>query len=368
MACCRAAAPIRRVAASAYKIPTDKPEADGTFRWKATTLVVVHVEAGDCIGLGYTYSDASIVRVITDVLGKAVADIDAMDVGSAWRRMQRDVRNLGRDGLAATAISAVDTALWDLKAKLLKLPLVSLLGAYRNAVPIYGSGGFTTYSDTELCEQLTGWVERDGCAWVKMKVGTEPDRDPHRVEVARSAIGDYGLFIDANGAYSRKQALHLAEKFAVRNVSWFEEPVSSDDLEGLALLRDRAPANMEIAAGEYGYDLDYFRHMLAADAVDVQQADVTRCGGITGFLQVAALSEAHHVDLSAHCGPAIHLHAACAAARFRHMEWFHDHVRIEHMLFDGAPVPQRGQIRPDLSRPGLGLEFKSADAARFMVS
>jgi L-alanine-DL-glutamate epimerase-like enolase superfamily enzyme len=125
---------------------------------------------------------------------------------------------------------------------------------------------------------------------------------------------------------------------------------------------------MEIAAGEYGYDLDYFSRMLAAGAVDVQQADVTRCGGITGFLQVATLCEAHHIDLSGHCGPAVHLHAACAAPRFRHLEWFHDHVRIEHMLFDGAPVPKGGKIRPDLSRPGLGLEFKSADAAQFLVS
>ena len=127
--------------------------------------------------------------------------------------MQRAVRNMGRAGLAATAISAVDTALWDLKAKLLDLPLALLLGRYRDAVPIYGSGGFTTYSDGQLRDQLSGWVERDGCRWVKMKVGTDPAADPSRVSVAKSAIGDRTLFVDANGAYSTKQALALADVF-----------------------------------------------------------------------------------------------------------------------------------------------------------
>jgi L-alanine-DL-glutamate epimerase-like enolase superfamily enzyme len=283
--------------------------------------------------------------------------------------MQRSVRNLGRQGLAACAISAVDTALWDLKAKLLGLPLALLLGSRRDAVPIYGSGGFTTYGDGELRDQLAGWIERDGCAWVKMKIGTHPARDPHRVAVARAAIGDRGLFVDANGALTVKQALALAERLAREaDVLWFEEPVSSDDLTGLELLRRRAPAAMEIAAGEYGYDADYFRSMLAAGAVDVQQADATRCGGITGFLQVAALCDAYHTDLSAHCAPALHLPVACAVPGLRHLEWFHDHVRIEHMLFDGAPTPKQGAIRPDLSRPGLGLVFKQHDAERYLAA
>jgi L-alanine-DL-glutamate epimerase-like enolase superfamily enzyme len=138
-------------------------------------------------------------------------------------------------------------------------------------------------------------------------------------------------------------------------VAWFEEPVSSQDLEGLCLLRQRMPAGMEVAAGEYGYTTDYFRKMLAATAVDVLQADVSRCQGFTGWLQVAALCEAYQTDLSGHCAPSLHLHAACAAPRFR----------IEHMLFDGAPIPKDGWIRPDLTRPGLGLEFKRQDAERY---
>jgi L-alanine-DL-glutamate epimerase-like enolase superfamily enzyme len=360
---------VESVSARAYVIPTDKPEADGTFAWKATTLIVVEASAGGRTGLGYTYADRSITGLIAGMLAEAVRQHDAMDIGAAWIAMQRSVRNLGRQGLAACAISAVDTALWDLKAKLLGLPLALLLGRWRDAVPIYGSGGFTTYGDGELRDQLAGWVERDGCAWVKMKIGTHPAQDPRRVAVARAAIGDRGLFVDANGAFTVKQALGLAERLARdAGVLWFEEPVSSDDLTGLELLRQRAPAAMEIAAGEYGYDIDYFRSMLAAGAVDVQQADATRCGGITGFLQVAALCDAYHTDLSAHCAPALHLHAACVAPRLRHLEWFHDHVRIEQMLFDGAPTPKQGAIRPDLSRPGLGLVFKHRDAERYLAA
>ena len=358
-------APIQSIRARAYTVPTDKPEADGTFSWTSTTLIVVHAEAGGQTGIGYTYTDGSIIKLIDKKLAEAVKDRNAFDPPGAWRAMQGKVRNMGRTGLSATAISAVDTALWDLKAKLIGVPLCILLGRFRDAVPIYGSGGFTTYTDDELREQLSGWVEREGCRWVKMKVGSHPEQDPHRVEVAKSAIGDHKLFVDGNGAYNVKQALHLAEVFAQFDVAWFEEPVSSDDLAGLQLIRHRAPASMEIAAGEYGYTVGYFRRMLNAGAVDVQQADITRCGGVTTFLQVAALCEAHHIDLSGHCAPSLHLHAACAAPRFRHLEWFHDHVRIEHMLFDGAPTPRDGTIRPDLSRPGLGLTFKEKDAERF---
>lgn len=365
----RSAVPIDRVRAQAFEIPTDKPEADGTISWNSTTLVLVEVSGGGEVGLGYTYASASIVDLIAGKLGSTIKGHDPFNPQGAFLLMQRAVRNLGREGLAAAAISAIDAAIHDLKARLLGIPLFTLLGSYRNSVPIYGSGGFTTYSNEELREQLGGWVATEGCAFVKMKVGSEPDADPQRVEVAKEAIGTKAsLFVDANGAYSLQQALELAELFAEQKVAWFEEPVSSDDLAGLHAARNRSPAGMEIAAGEYAYTLDYVRNMLEAQAVDVQQADVTRCGGITAFLQIAALCEAFHIDLSGHCAPALHLHVACASPRLRHLEWFHDHVRIEHMLFDGAPMPSGGVIRPDPSRPGNGLTFKHQDAARYAVS
>jgi L-alanine-DL-glutamate epimerase-like enolase superfamily enzyme len=281
--------------------------------------------------------------------------------------MMQAVRNVGRDGIAASAISAVDNALWDLKARIVGVPLVGLLGAVRDAIPLYGSGGFTSYSVAKLSEQLSGWVG-DGIGAVKMKIGRDPAADRVRVQAARDAIGDNAqLFVDANGAYDRKVALEQARRFVAQDVVWFEEPVSSDDLEGLRLLRDRAPAGMDIAAGEYGYDIQYFRRMLEAGSVDVLQADATRCGGITAFLKAGALADAFCLPLSAHTAPSLHAPVCCAVSRVRHLEYFHDHVRIEQMLFDGVLHPVDGALRPDRSRAGNGLELKRADAQRFAV-
>jgi L-alanine-DL-glutamate epimerase-like enolase superfamily enzyme len=265
------------------------------------------------------------------------------------------------------AISAVDTALWDLKARIVDLPLVDLFGRVHDSVPIYGSGAFTNYKIDKLQEQLRGWVEQE-IPRVKMKIGRDAKVDRERVSAARKAIGDESeLFVDANGAYSRKQALAQTCAFAEFNVAWFEEPVSSDDLEGLRFIRERAPAGIEIAAGEYGYDIDYFRRMLESGAVDVLQADATRCGGFTGFLQAAALCDAFHISLSSHCAPALHMHVACATPSFRHAEYFYDHVRIEKMFFDGVVDPIDGTLTPDLAQPGLGLSLKRADAQKFAI-
>ncbi|GHO60084.1 enolase C-terminal domain-like protein [Ktedonobacter robiniae] len=353
---------------SVYTVPTDSPESDGTYRWDKTTIVIVEAHAGGKRGLGYTYADLSTARLVKTMLGEAVQGQNAMNIPACWRAMVAAIRNLGRPGIASMAISAVDAALWDLKARLLGLPLVSLLGAARASAPVYGSGGFTSYSREQLQRQLSGWVAQ-GIPRIKMKIGTQPGADPKRVREAREAIGpNTKLFVDANGAYSRKQALALAKIFAEESgVTWFEEPVSSDDLEGLRLIRDRAPAGMEIAAGEYGYDLWYFHRMLEVGAVDVLQADATRCAGITGFLRAGTLVEARSMDLSSHCGPSLHVHACCAVPNFRHMEYFHDHVRIEHLFFEGVLTPVQGALHPDLTRPGMGLEFKRADVVKYAV-
>ncbi|HSC57078.1 MAG TPA: enolase C-terminal domain-like protein [Nitrospira sp.] len=357
--------PIERVNVSAYLIPTDGPESDGTLQWHQTILVLVQAEAGGQQGLGYSYAGLATAQLIRELLVEVVKGHDALAVADCWKAMVDAVRNVGRSGVASMGISAVDVALWDLKAKLLNLPLVRLLGMVRERVMIYGSGGFTSYTTEQLQHQLGGWAEA-GLTAVKMKIGRHPAEDITRVRDARAAIGpDVGLFVDANGAYDRKQALRLAELFAESHVTWFEEPVSSDDLEGLRLLRDRAPAEIDITAGEYGYDSFYFRRMLAAGAVDVLQADATRCAGITGFMKVAALCEAQPLPLSAHCAPSLHVHPCCALTPVRHIEYFYDHVRIERMLFDGMLTPNGGALAPDLSRPGLGLEFKHHDAQRY---
>ena len=358
---------VGKIETRAFVIPTDEPESDGTLAWDKTTLVLVELEAGGARGLGWTYADRATASIAADVLAPKLRGCDAFAIGAAWIEMARALRNAGRPGAGMMALSAIDVALWDCKARLLGLPIQLLLDRVRDRVPIYGSGGFTSYSLKQLQDQLGGWAA-EGIPRVKMKSGTHPQDDLRRVRAAREAVGpDVELFVDANGAYSRKQALRLAEAFAELGVSWFEEPVSSDDLEGLRLLRDRAPAGMDIAAGEYGYDLRYFRHMLDARAVDVLQADATRCAGITGFLQVGALCSAHCLPLSAHCAPALHAHVCCAVPVVRHVEYFHDHARIERLLFDGTLIPADGALHPDLSRPGMGLEFKRADAQHYAV-
>ena len=349
----------------AYVVPTDFPESDGTLEWDRTTLVVVTAAAGGNAGIGYTYADLATAELIQQKLIPLVQGRDALQIASCWEAMRHAIRNLGRPGICSMAMGAVDSALWDLKAKLLGISLVSLLGAAQTSVEAYGSGGFTSYSIKQLQTQLGDWVDQ-GIKAVKMKIGREPEKDLARVRAAREAIGaDAALYVDANGAYSRKQALDFAERFAELGVSWFEEPVTSDDLEGLRLLRDRAPAGMDIAAGEYGYDLVYFKRMLDAGAVDVQQADATRCAGVSEFLRIGALCDAADMPMSAHTAPSLHVHACCALSRVRNIECFHDHARIEKMFFEGAARPVNGRLRPDLTRLGMGLEFKRADARRY---
>jgi L-alanine-DL-glutamate epimerase-like enolase superfamily enzyme len=361
----RVDAAVETLAASAYRIPTEAPESDGTFEWRSTTLVVVEAEAGREVGLGWTYAAAAAGKLVEELLAPVVTGRSALETGAASRAMQGALRNAGLPGLGAMAVSAVDVALWDLKAKLLDVPLASLLGAVRDEVPVYGSGGFCSYTARQLVEQLSGWVAM-GIPRVKMKIGREPERDADRVAVARSAIGgEAELYVDANGALTPQRALALAEEIATYDVRWFEEPVASADVEGLRLVRERGPSGMDVAAGEYAsLPRDFLR---LVGAVDCLQADATRCGGVTGLLAAAAVADAHDLDLSGHTAPSIHSHALCAAPRLRHLEWFHDHVLIERRLFDGFLEPAAGLVRPDLSRPGLGVELRRADALRYAV-
>jgi L-alanine-DL-glutamate epimerase-like enolase superfamily enzyme len=355
---------VEKIEVSAYTVPTDSPESDGTLLWDSTTMVLVEAIGGGKRGLGYTYGDVSVGKFIESKLAETVRDADAMSPPSAWAAMQGAIRNAGRPGVGAMATAAVDIALWDLKAKLLELPLADILPRFHDAVPIYGSGGFTSYSLDRLQEQLGGWVS-EGVPRVKMKVGREPEKDPERIGAAREAIGDDPvLMVDANGAYARKQALYWAQAFAEEGITHLEEPVSSEDREGLRLLRDRGPGGLSIAAGEYEWTLPQLADL--AGCVDILQADVTRCGGITNLLRVDGICKARQIPFSAHCAPAASAHACCAMETLLHLEYFHDHVRVENMLFDGILRPEEGGLlRPDPSQPGLGLELKRSEAGRY---
>ena len=177
---------------------------------------------------------------------------------------------------------------------------------------------------------------------------------------------DVELFVDANGGYTRKQAVRAGRAMEEYDVRWFEEPVSSDDLAGLKEVRDQL--RVDVTAGEYGFDLTYFARMVAAQAVDCLQVDVSRCGGITEWVRVAAVAAAAGLAVSGHCAPNLHAHVAASVPNLRHLEYFHDHVRIEDLVFDGALSPQGGALCPDQGRPGLGLDFKDSDAQSYRVS
>ncbi|HTS80288.1 MAG TPA: enolase C-terminal domain-like protein [Myxococcaceae bacterium] len=355
---------IERLEVRVFSVPTDSPESDGTARWDHTVLVLVEAHGAGEVGIGYTYTARAAGTLIRDDLRPCALGADLHSPSGVFQAMGRRLRNLGRRGLGWMALSAVDAALWDLNARVLRLPLSVLLGAVRPAVPVYGSGGFTSYTVDQLQSQLGGWVAA-GIPRVKMKVGTDPAADPARVHAARQAIGPAAeLFVDANGAYDRKQALAKAQAFAHDAVTWFEEPVSSEDVAGLRLVRDGLPPGMEVAAGEYASDPDSLRPLL--EVVDVLQADMTRCGGVTGLLGVAALCEAWHLPLSLHCAPAQHVPVAVALRPLRHLEYFHDHVRIERMFFDGVAPLVGGAMVPG-AEPGNGLVLREKDAKRFEV-
>ncbi|SFE41854.1 L-alanine-DL-glutamate epimerase [Actinopolyspora alba] len=363
-------AEVTDVGARAYRVPTETPEADGTLSWSDTTVVVVFVHTAGHTGLGWTYAHHAIVDLVKSVLRSAVLGIGVTDVPAAREAMQRAIRNHGRPGLISCAMSAVEVAQWDAAARLHELPLSRLLGRAHESVPVYGSGGFTTYDDDQLRTQLHRYAGEHGMSAVKIKIGeswgTSTERDLRRVRFAQELTGtNTALFVDANGAYSIGQAVRMGELLDQLDVRWYEEPVSSDDRTGLRRVREAVGA--DVAAGEYGYHPSYFAGMLDAEAVDCPQIDLTRCGGIGEWQRIAALAAARNLDVSGHCAQNLTAHVAVCTPNVRHLEWFRDHERVEETLFDGTLRPHGGAVRPDMSVPGHGMALKEPDSEPYRV-
>lgn len=351
---------IEHLEVAAYTMPTQGPEADGTLSWDATTAVVVQVHGGGATGIGWTYSSPAAAAVIAHHLRDVVIGRGADDIPGAFEAMKRACRNYGTQGLIGQALSAVDVALWDLRARLRELPLSVMLGRCRAAVPIYGSGGFTNLDRSQLAEQVGQW-RAAGCTAMKIKIGqdwgTDIERDLTRIGDLRELAGDaVDLMVDANGGYTTGQACRVGAELDRMGVIWFEEPVSSDDTDGLAAVR--AAVRCDVAAGEYAAN-SYDARRLAA-VVDCLQLDVTRCGGYSGWLAGAAVAAAHNLQVSAHCAPAVHVPVAAAVPNLRHLEYFIDHTRIEAELFDGVPVAIDGQLPVEVTRPGHGMTLAPA--------
>jgi len=351
--------PIEELRLDCYRFPTEQqPEQDGTHRWQATTVVAVTLSAGGRTGLGWAYSSTAAATLISDQLAELLRGRDAFDIPAGWAAMHGAVRNIGNRGLAMQAISAVDIAWWDLKARLLDVPLTGLFGRSRETVPVYGSGGFTNLTDDQLRSQVDEWSAA-GCRAMKIKIGerwgADPDRDLARVRRLRELAGpQVGLMVDANGGYSIGQARRVGQVLDEYGVIWFEEPVSSDDLTGLAGLR--SALRCDIAAGEYVSDGYEAARLLPV--LDCLQLDVTRCGGYTGWLRWSALALAANREVSGHCAPSLHASVAAAVPNLRHVEWFIDHARLEPLLVDGCPPVVDGALRPAGDRPGHGMTLR----------
>jgi L-alanine-DL-glutamate epimerase-like enolase superfamily enzyme len=355
---------IEAVDAAAYRFPTPQPEADGTLTWDATVAVTATIRAGGQCGLGWTYSSEVTANVITAHLAPCLEGRDAFDIAGGWTAMHRAGRNLGTRGLYMHALSAVDIAWWDLKARLLGKPLNDLLGRCRDAVPVYGSGGFTNLTDRQLADQVEAWSAA-GCTAMKIKIGegwgTSARRDLARTRRLRGLAGPgIDLMVDANGGYRRAQAQRVGHDLDELGVTWFEEPVSSDDVEALAAVRDEV--RCDVAAGEYVYDQFDVNRLLPV--VDCLQLDATRCGGYTGWLRGASSAQARNLKVSAHCAPALHVSVAAAVPNTRHIEWFVDHARLEPQLVADAPEVRAGEARVNRTAPGHGMTVNPAADAR----
>jgi L-alanine-DL-glutamate epimerase-like enolase superfamily enzyme len=316
----------------------------------------VHVRTDEGLeGLGVGQPGAR--ELIERTLKELLVGQDPLCHEKLWDDMFWRVRGFGRKGLAFCAISAVDIALWDLKGKAFGVPLYRLLGPYTDSVPIYGSGGWTHFTEAELVAEQLGYVER-GIPRVKMKVakdfGQAEAEDLRRLAAVRRAVGDgVEVYVDANNGYYAKQAIRLARRFEEYNVGWFEEPVLADDVAGLAAVA-RA-IDLPVATGEHEYTKYGFRELIAQGGADIVQPDVGRVGGVTEWLKVAHLAHAFNLPVAPHAVQLVHLHLACATPNLKVVEYLGVAEEVDRVWYTEFPAPKDGRWSPSPDRHGLGL-------------
>lgn len=344
---------------------TPKPGAKGQ------TFLFINIKTDEGIeGFAPTNPEAySAVRSVIEGLKGSLIGEDPMNIERIWFRMFWLVRGFGRKGVALSAISAIDTALWDLKAKALNLPLYKLLGSFTDAVPVYGSGGWTNLSEKELVKEQVGWVER-GFKGIKIKVGKDfgsaEKEDVRRLAAVRKAVGDdIAIYIDANNGYYAKQAIALAPRFEEYNVGFFEEPVIADDIEGLAAVSRET--KIPVATGEHEYTKYGFKELLVRGAADILQPDVGRVGGVSEWMKVAHMAHGFNLPVANHSLHLISLHLACATPNFFIFEYLGMMEEADKFFYTEIPMPKDGMLSPFPDKPGLGLELKPDVIAKYQV-
>lgn len=340
--------------------PVTSGFADATRKVESVGYVIVRVITDTGLeGIGLTYHEVG---------GEATRDLieynmtarligrDPLETEVIYADFVQYLRGVGRKGLMFCALSAVDMALWDLKGKIFDLPLYRLLGGNKTRVPVYASGGWTSYSDDELVAEARRMVG-EGYRMIKLKVGVEGGRNPRhdvqRVAKVREAIGpDIGLMLDANNCWSAATAAQFSNRLVDFDIMFLEEPVFADDIPGLAQFK--RSTDLPLATGEHEYTKYGARDLLLNNAVDILQLDGGRAGGYTEMLKVAAMAQAWNIPIAPHALENMHLHLAAAVPNALFVERLLLFEGLTAHTFIDAPVPKDGYMEvPNL--PGMGL-------------
>jgi L-alanine-DL-glutamate epimerase-like enolase superfamily enzyme len=361
---------ITQIDSQLLRLPLTRPllmPEDG--RIEHVFLLVVHLDtdAGHR-GLGFSYAihgGGRALKVITDDdLTPLVVGEDPLDHERLGGKVSRRLQSIGRRGLVMQAYAAIDLALWDLKGKVAGLPLFKLLGGARESAPVYASdAGWLWMSPEEIVTAARTFLEL-GMMGIKVQVGgSNPETDADRLTRVREALGeDIWLGVDANQRYDYSTALSMGHFFEEEiGVDWFEEPISCEDIDGHGRLSDKL--EVPITVGKSLFGRDEFRHYLERDAATILQPDVTRLGGLTAWLKVAALAELHQRPLAPHLLPEVGVHLACGLPNVlavEYMPWLFP-------AFVEPPAVVNGKLVP-LKRPGLGLEIDADAVEKYRVA
>jgi L-alanine-DL-glutamate epimerase-like enolase superfamily enzyme len=350
-----------------YRVPLPAVLTDSTHgEMRAFELCTVRVRDADgAEGMGYTFTVGRNGGAIADILAREVPEIlageDADLIERLWQKLWWALHYGGRGGPTVLAISAVDMALWDLKARRAGTALWRLLGGHDPRVPCYAGGIDLDLPLDALLRQTDGNLER-GFRAIKMKVGrARLAEDVERVAAMRRHLGDgFPLMADANMKWTADLAIRAARAFAPHDLTWLEEPVIPDDVAGHA--RVVAEGGLPVASGENLRSLWDFKQLIAAGGVTYPEPDVTNCGGVTAFMKVARLAEAFNLPVTSHGAHdvTVQLLAACPNRSYLEAHGF----GLERYVAEPLVLENGCAIAPDRPGHGIAFDWRGLDAIR----
>jgi L-alanine-DL-glutamate epimerase-like enolase superfamily enzyme len=360
---------IETVKVSVLRVLPDKPYEAAGKTVDAYWHVLAEITTTDGVrGFGYTVAPGtSMVPVMaqaTRELSQALIGMHVLETEAAWERMTRKGGWIGPGGLLHQAVSPLDVAMWDAAGKTLGQPLYRLLGGYRDRLPVYGSDGFW-YSLTpeQLAANAVRYV-KEGYTAIKLRLGHEksPVREVRRVAAVREAVGpDVRILVDATETWDTATALETGHALQEAGIHWLEDPIATENTEGLARLCSQL--RLRIATGEHFYNVSDFLRLFEARATGIALIDLGRIGGITPWRRVAALAHAFGIPVCGHVLPEVHVHLASAIPN----GYLVENVPRSAGILKAMPALENGcLVAPKL--PGLGLELNDEAVRRFTYS